>query len=66
MSKPATQTKTYRVATEADCRSKTHQRRTWIGQANSIEDAEHEARMAHLARVGWNASIWITSTSEEA
>lgn len=57
---------TYRVITEADCRSKSHQRRTWVGEANSAEDAQYAARMAHLAHIGWNAGVYIMSTEEAA
>lgn len=51
---------TYTIHSDADTRSKTRASRTWVIEADSIDDACYEARQRHLAIVGWNASIWTT------
>lgn len=55
---------TFTVTTEAATRSKSRQRRTWTIEAASLDDAIYEARLQHLAVVGWNASVWISASRE--
>jgi hypothetical protein len=49
---------TWKVTTEADTSSKARRVRNWTIKAATLEDASYEARMRHLAIVGWNAAIW--------
>lgn len=52
---------TYFIRTEACTRSKTRRTMHQAIIAASREDAEYEARKAHVARVGWNTTVWIAA-----
>jgi len=54
----------YEIHTEADSRSKARRSRDWTIQAGSEDDARYEARMRHIAVVGWNSSIAVISIKE--
>jgi hypothetical protein len=53
--------KTWNITTNASTRSKSRQTMNHIIQAETADDAMDEARLAHIQRVGWNASIWISA-----
>jgi 1,2-phenylacetyl-CoA epoxidase PaaB subunit len=52
---------TYEITTQAATRSKSRQQMTHTIQADNEDDAIYEARKAHVARVGWNASVWVAT-----
>ena len=56
--------RTWQIVTGASTRSKSRQRMEHTIAAETEDDAIYEARMAHIARVGWNASIWISECRE--
>lgn len=59
-------THTFSITTGASTRSESRQTRTWTITAETLDDACYEARKLHIALVGWNASIWISSATELA
>lgn len=50
------------IVTEAETRSVSRRRRTWQIEAETIEDARHQAITKHYGVLGWNGSIWTTKT----
>lgn len=50
----------FEIRTEASTRSKSRRTMNHVIEAETAEDAIYEARMAHIAKVGWNASVWVS------
>lgn len=55
---------TYSIHTQAATRSKSRQEMHHTITAATEEDARYEAIKAHVARVGWNASVWVVTVEE--
>jgi hypothetical protein len=54
----------WEIQTGANTRSKSRQTMTHTIEAETEDDAFYAARMAHVARCGWNTSIWIKSSKK--
>lgn len=54
----------YEIKTQAATRSKTRREMTHTIEAQTQDDAVYEARKAHIERVGWNCSVWISEVRE--
>jgi len=55
---------TYRIHTEAATRSKTRRSMNHMIIAADEETAIYEARKRHVAKVGWNASVWVSAVEK--
>ncbi|MCA1569283.1 MAG: hypothetical protein LC798_02965 [Chloroflexi bacterium] len=55
----------YEITTEASTRSKSRRTMHHTITAANEADARYEARMAHIARCGWNCSIWVSKVESK-